>query len=216
MQFRSDYGDNIIVVIIGQPEVRFAVHRDLICKRSGYFKHMFTQGGLCANEQTIRFYHTDPSTFKLYEDWVYKQSTNLATPAHAVNEGTRNWSDDSPELRRMKTCSRLCALWYLADSIEDGACKHAVISTLIRENYWEVFNHDPQIYRKVYASRYAKSLQTWLVDSMLPFVTPEYLDQHLNEFPPAMAVDLFKAFAASTGTVSATSRPKEYNAEKYY
>ena len=112
---------------------------------------------------------------------------------------------------------RLCDLWGLAEELEDGACKRAVINNLIREKYWEVFSHATRLYTVVYGQPRAKTvLRAWLIDSVLPLVTPGYLDQHLNDFPPDMAVDLFKAFAASKGAVSAGNRPKESNAEKYY
>lgn len=88
--FRRELGTDMVTLTVGTgPNERvFHVHRDLLCRKVGYFRTMFDGRFLEAQSGRATFPEDDPKTFDILMSWVYRGKL----PKIHVNENKKmNW-----------------------------------------------------------------------------------------------------------------------------
>lgn len=197
---RSTY-DTFITVLVGENKKSFLVHQDLICDRSPFFKAACSSAWP-ANSGAVQLPNHQPFVFQAYLQWAYSASHDLSSVMHEIVEDQADYKNDTPLFQSRVRCSALTMLWILADYLQDSACKNNVMKNLDREQSTNKGLHHNLhgLFETVYTKTVQGSgLRRWLVDTVLPTVTKDYLTVEASNLPADMLVDLFKAFVGRKG-----------------
>lgn len=202
---RSLYTETIKITV---GTTAFGVHSDIIRHHSTHFRDNNSDAWKEIQNHGAGLPALDVATFRLYIDWLYSQTPDLASAASSVE-----YLQPSSEFRASKLCYRLCNLWLLAGVLGDTACKNNVIKTLIRENalgHIELTTFNCQyVYDKTDSG---SGLRKWLIDTGLATLRSKDVERQWITLPEAMQVDLMKL---ALGRLNATA-PQDSDAEKYY
>ena len=63
--------ETIVFVDVGPEQIRYAIHKGLLCSRSGYFKAALTGNFSEATDQVVTLDDEDPDTFRTFNAWLY-------------------------------------------------------------------------------------------------------------------------------------------------
>ena len=196
--FRSDY-TSTVTVLVGEGDVAFVVHQDLICNRSSFFKAACSKTWMDAREKTVSLPDHLPTTFKLYLEWAYSQTSDNAGLARAVakaNETNESNFLKKEAKRNRCICHELCLLWCLADYLGDQACKNEVIDNLLRAygpREVEAAGISSETVVLVYQrTQPHSSVRKWLIDATSPSLTNSTLHAMNDSIPAAFFLELLK------------------------
>ncbi len=79
--------ESVVFVDVGSEHQRYAIHKGLLCSRSGYFKAALTGNFREAEDQVVTLDDEDPETFRRFNAWLY---TDVLV--EDADPGTRSWS----------------------------------------------------------------------------------------------------------------------------
>lgn len=91
---------------MGPNELRFAVHKDVICKDSDFFRAACSTNWLEGQEKLVGLPEVKPNVFQVYLDWAY-------TGILAVEDA------QTPEEDRGRSCSGIIDVYLLGDVLGD-------------------------------------------------------------------------------------------------
>ena len=81
-------GSEIIQIGLGKVPIKFAIHKDLICRTSDYISTMINKP--LAPGQLLVWSETDPVIFKLFVEFLYSRNVPAVTNAMTlVSQATR-------------------------------------------------------------------------------------------------------------------------------
>lgn len=79
--------DDIIVVLVGEEEKRFTVHKDIICEKSDFFQDACSQLSRKGQEIVVRLPHLRaPYMFPVYMNWTYTNDMTIDKLASLLDE----------------------------------------------------------------------------------------------------------------------------------
>ena len=207
----------MISVAVGTPATLFVVHKDLICTNSPFFKAACSSWWPRPKGQPIKLPDHKPRTFQLYCDWLYSPSSSLRAAAEAV--------DGLPDSNSMAVmgddhgttiCTRLCYLWILADYLNDTGCKNEVINSLLRGLHGNIASARTRVFPIVYQTRETSALRRWLIDCVVPFISPTNIRSETETFTAEMLRDILTAYAAAQSMLPAARAPDIGQALRYH
>jgi BTB/POZ domain len=76
----SSFTGEVVVVIVGMPEVRFTVHKALLCKNSKFFEAALTGKFPEAQANEVTLKETDPTVFESFLKTIYPGSREYFLP----------------------------------------------------------------------------------------------------------------------------------------
>jgi hypothetical protein len=83
---RSDLGEELVTIFVGDKRKKFVVHKKLLCDSADYFKGVFTGDFEEARKAEMYMPEDNPGAFSLYVTWLYRSSIPMAnTEAHLEN-----------------------------------------------------------------------------------------------------------------------------------
>lgn len=65
------------MIIVGEDEQSFMVHKDMLCAKSKYFKSACSKLWVSGREKIVRPTQGTPEQFKTYSAWVYTSHLNV-------------------------------------------------------------------------------------------------------------------------------------------
>lgn len=201
---------------VGRQSTEFTEQHGIICHHSQYFSNLYGHQKCQDYITTLHLPHEDANIYSIYHIWLGSLTNDLGGLVKASNLSngtTTKQTNDGVESN--EACITLLKLWDLAKTLRDASCKEAILKSLIRDKYWEYLWDEPRIFRMVYTTPARPGLRRWLVESLLPILTPKFIKDRWNMFPSDMARDLFEAFVEKKGNVTKNARPKEADAADY-
>lgn len=138
----------MVTVLAGGSEEPFIVHRDILCKKSEFFKSACSPEWLRGQERRIRVPLVEPTIFELYAHWLYSDKVEveldmLETNAGAIEAGLCNSDEcslqlsDAPENEALEEHNKaetlqLTQLYVAADMLLDKELKLRVMDEMAR------------------------------------------------------------------------------------
>jgi hypothetical protein len=112
--YRLNYFDTI-TVLVGPEEMRFTVHKTLICSKSSFFENACSGNWASAQTNTVALSDTKPDVFEAYMHWVYTSNVNM------------DFIQDPRGTESYPSFRALAQLWIFADMVLDFELCNEVI-----------------------------------------------------------------------------------------
>lgn len=143
--------DDIVTVLVGPNMQRFAVHKDVICKGSEFFRAACSTRWLEGQEKLVRLPEVRPNVFQVYLDWAY-------TGILAVEDA------QTPEVDRGRSSGGIIDVYLLGDVLGDVKLRNQAMQLLnTHVSEWKIPSI-PSIC-KIFENTPANSkLRDWAVD----------------------------------------------------
>ena len=197
----------------------FNIHKDLICERSPFFKAACSKDWLEASEKVVKLSEQCSRAFKIYIEWAYSQTSDIAGLAQTLLRENVGKSDNA-DIRRSgwqgKSCY-LCRVWYFADYLGDRHCQNRVAGTLIKEQRATKSSLDGGTVREIWEKTAPGSkLHKWALDTVLPILTVTGLERQRGILPAEFLFLALRGLLEEPGKVDREKLPKELDACKYH
>jgi hypothetical protein len=167
--------ETVVAILVGPDEHRFAVHKDIICAKSEFFRAACSTRWL--QEKVIRLPEIKPNIFQVYSHWAY---ADTLVPGATATSTSSN-----------KASSRgLVDLYLLGDVLDDVKFRNKAMQHLIThaaENQQPGFKTICHIWKNTPTS---SILRRWTVDLAIMNLKRDYFVEHAEDYPAEFVLQI--------------------------
>ncbi|KAM0704432.1 hypothetical protein Q7P35_008666 [Cladosporium inversicolor] len=164
---RPSYGhETIITVLVGPDEHRFAVHKDVICATSKFFRAACSTRWLKIGERFIRLPDIQPSDFRVYVHWSYRGNLVVEEDATKADRGMN-----------------LARIYIVGDVLDDMKLRNSATRLLNAMIIAQGFL-GPRVIRLIWANTTtSSSLRRWTVETAILAVNRRDFEKNAARYP---------------------------------
>lgn len=186
MVFSCDY-TTTIKVLIGPGEQVFAVHKDVICAKSKFFKAACSEPGENGQERTVRLPEVDSKVFQHYVDWAYG---NTLVAGSSVDEDVE----------------MAIKLNLLGGVLDDVKLRNQAVKALTSHSAINKKAPNAADTKAIWASTTNKSLlRKWVVDEMIMRGNRDRFEQAIADYPANFVQEVALKLLKQKSTTSSKS-----------
>jgi hypothetical protein len=162
--------ETIVAVLIGPDERRFAVHKDVICAKSGFFRAACSTRWREGLERLIRLPEVQPNIFQAYVDWTYTGKLRLGAAATFT-------------IAKEPSCRGIVELYLLGDVLDNVELRNKAMKLL--SAHVTVYPQPSfQTIDRIWKNTPTNSvLRNWVVDFTILGSSREYFAKHAEDYP---------------------------------
>jgi hypothetical protein len=192
------YGrETIIAVLVGPDEHEFAIHKDVVCAKSGFFCAACSTAWTEGREKVVRLPEVEPEVFRVYVDWAYTDALVFEA--------------DSSLKPANETSSRgIVNIYLLGDVLDDVRLRNKAMELL---NTHAISGRPPNTVTINYIwdiTPTKSRLRKWIVDVTITGLSRESFVQHGADYPAELVFQLATTLLQQTKTLSTKELEKSF------